>query len=57
LDRLIHLAHAARADQDDDFVGAEPASRSHRFFNTSGQFSTTVMGVEAGCSTSAGRVV
>ena len=61
--RLIHLSHAARANLRDDFVGAEicASSERHHFFpvgtfcfNSSNQFSTTLICVGAACACSLG---
>ena len=49
--RLIHFAHAARANLRDDFVGAETcASGDTHFFNPAVQLTTTVIGALAACS-------
>src|SRR5258708_8643159 len=64
--RLIHLAHPARPDGRDDLVGAESNSRfqTHYFFpvgtfcfNSSSQFSTTLICVGAACSCSMGLII
>src|ERR1700692_3191987 len=61
--RLIHFAHAARADLREDFVGGEfcASSESHHFFpggtfcfNSSNQFSTTLICVGAASADSMG---
>ena len=49
--RLIDLAHPARADWCEDFVGAEMgASRDGHFFSPAVQLRTTVMGADVACS-------
>ena len=49
--RAIHLAHAARANLRDDFVGAETRARGDaHFFSPAVQLRTTVIGADAACS-------
>ena len=49
--RLLHFAHAARADGVEEFVGADAFARCHGagapFFNSAGQLTITVSGCAA----------